>query len=383
MRIAYVCSSSNFTAKTFHRANAIVKYIDTNFDADIIEVGPRTRYQKIGRNANLSHFINVFISWVLTVLNLFSIFILPKTLIANLWASIAFFSPRSGKKHDVLMFYEPIYAYLPFYMKGRYKFFVYERTDHYPSAFQGATRSFIGILDSYCLRKADLVVCVSKTLAMEARIRGAKKVITIPNGIYANDFKSKINKYFDNDDKHKTIIYVGNLIYARWGVDFLLRAFMYCLKSNPDLKLIIVGEGPLRAKLEDFVRENGIEDKVEFKGFVLHEDLPKVLSQASIGVAPYMPTEHTKYAAALKILEYMAAGLPVVVTNVGEFINIVKKNDAGIVVKYDIEAFAKTILKIINDPSLRERMGKNGKIAVKDYDWNVLLKKEFGAIKSL
>ena len=79
----------------------------------------------------------------------------------------------------------------------------------------------------------------------------------------------------------------------------------------------------------------------------------------------------------------MASGLPVVATDVGPPVLIVEEEGAGFVVPYESEAFARAIIKLVNNPQLGKEMGNRGKMASLKYDWNTLLKNEFEAISKV
>ena len=93
------------------------------------------------------------------------------------------------------------------------------------------------------------------------------------------------------------------------------------------------------------------------------------------------PSKLIEYACPLKLFHYMAAGLPVIGTDIGEMGMLIRKHNIGIPIKFDKEELAGKVVELINNSSLRADFSKNGREAVKQYDWSVLLDK-FGKILS-
>jgi phosphatidyl-myo-inositol alpha-mannosyltransferase len=129
-----------------------------------------------------------------------------------------------------------------------------------------------------------------------------KPVAIIPNGIYLEDFKPPA--HFNDNRKHKTILYVGRLE-GRKGVKYLLHAFQELTQRRPNVSLIVAGDGPDRSKLEMLATDLEIEDKVTFLGFVSHDDKTKYYRSSDLFCAPALFGE----CFGVVLLEAMASGL--------------------------------------------------------------------------
>lgn len=176
-----------------------------------------------------------------------------------------------------------------------------------------------------------------------------------------------ISKYHhsENDKKIRTLITVGRLSKEK-NQQMLIQAFYEVKKINLEVKLVIVGDGVERKKLEEKVQNLNLNDSVTFVGNVT--DVENYLCNADIfllsSIYEGIP---------LAILEAMAAELPIIATNVGGIKDIVTNN--GILVSSgNVEEMKKAILKLVENPKLIKEMGLNSRLNVKKYDINSVVK---------
>jgi glycosyltransferase involved in cell wall biosynthesis len=116
---------------------------------------------------------------------------------------------------------------------------------------------------------------------------------------------------FNDDDR--VLVYMGSFFYFS-GLSDALDELAEVSKSSPNLKFLIVGGGEQDAELKERVERLGISEKVVFTGFVSYEELPRYLKIADVAVNTLEPTLVANVAFPNKVLQYMAAGLPVVST---------------------------------------------------------------------
>jgi glycosyltransferase involved in cell wall biosynthesis len=132
------------------------------------------------------------------------------------------------------------------------------------------------------------------------------------------------------------------------------------LKEMPEVHFIIIGDGPLRQKLEAYSSELGISAHVHFLG--LRQDVSDILQELDVAVLSSHPIVETLSVA---VLEYMAAGKPVVATRVGSIPELVHDGENGYLVDPgDSEALANRIMRLLKNPALAEKMGKAGQARV-------------------
>jgi len=110
-----------------------------------------------------------------------------------------------------------------------------------------------------------------------------------------------------------------------------------------------------------------IESNVTFTGAVSHEKIPALLASADIAVAPYLPLNDF-YFSPLKLGEYLAAGLPVVVTACGDLDPLLRDGVSSLrVPPGDVPALARALRRLTGDPELRQRLGRAGRRVAEDH----------------
>lgn len=206
--------------------------------------------------------------------------------------------------------------------------------------------------------RANHIICVSEAGRKELKGLGVRVgVSVIPPPINIDE----INKYFkENGDRsvrqQKDIIIgiVSRLSEEKRHVD-LLEAFAILAKKYPDIKLLIVGDGPLRGKLEAMTRRLKIDNRVSFVGF--QKDVHKYLGVMDIFVLPSR-TEGVPIA----IAEAMACGLPVIASRVGGIPEIVDDQVNGILFDSgNVGELSSALAQIIEDPEKRKSFGTNAR----------------------
>ena len=211
------------------------------------------------------------------------------------------------------------------------------------------------------------VAAATATIAVSDPVRdwvrertGSESVHTVPNGVSITRIVPRPEEIGD-----PVVTFVGTL--KPWhGVADLLAAA--ALAKRP-WKLRIIGDGPERAALEEQAAGLGIE--VDFRGAVAPADMPGQLAGSAIGVAPYpdLGGEQQQYFSPLKVYEYLAAGLPVVASAVGQLPQIL--GELGTLVPpSDPAALAAAIDTLAADPVLRGKLGWRGRMQAEEkHSW--------------
>ena len=204
-------------------------------------------------------------------------------------------------------------------------------------------------------------ICVSDPVRdwVIARTEGTR-VFTVLNGVNVHRITPQ-----PESPGAPVVTFVGTL--KPWhGVDVLLRARA---QAHKDWQLRIIGDGPMRAELDDLARSLGID--VDFRGAVAPDAIPQHMAGTAIGVAPYpaMDTDSDQYFSPLKVYEYMAAGLPVVASRVGQLPEIMGES-AYLVPPSDPEALAEALDALVANPVERAQVGSdNRRQAEREHSW--------------
>ena len=153
--------------------------------------------------------------------------------------------------------------------------------------------------------------------------------------------------------------FVGRLAPEK-GPDVFVHIASLVHKQLETCHFVLVGEGPMRKKLEDDINNLGLSDWVHLAG--LQSDMPKIYASLDLTVS-------TSYSEAmpLAIIEAMASGLAVVSTNVGGIVDIVEAGRTGLLNKVgDLKGMATGIVTLMSDASARIEMGKAARKRVKE-----------------
>ncbi len=232
------------------------------------------------------------------------------------------------------------------------------------------------IISNIVLRSAGAVVVLTQDMKDTLRATFKGNVAVIPNGIDGENFGRAIIKDMRQElaigSGEKIIIFVGGLKPIK-GVRYLIEAFAMVAQKMPNARLLLVGDGPERQNLEAMVIKEGLKEKVHFVGKIENDAIVTYMMTGDIFVLPSLSEGF-----GIVNLESMACGLPIIATNVGGIPEIVTDGENGFLVSPKNPAqIAEKILLLFTDDKLREKISKNNKEKVKEYDWqNIVAKLE-------
>ena len=207
------------------------------------------------------------------------------------------------------------------------------------------------------------------------------KLVKIAPGIDISHFKpegdlSKINAVRSElkIGSEPLILSVGRLVHRK-GQDKLITAMPKILAKRPDAKLLLIGQGPRKAKLDSLVAKYGIADSVKFLGSIAYTDLPKYLNASDLFVMPSRSRLMGLEVEGLGIvyLEASACALPVIAGSSGGAPDALIDGRTGYVVDgRDIDQIANRVLSLIDNPKQAEEMGKAGRVWVESHwRWDI------------
>lgn len=239
--------------------------------------------------------------------------------------------------------------------------------------------------------KADHVVSVSEVLAQSTINRwnlNPAKVSTVNNGVDIEKFvnlKDSVSVARRNNlEGRPLIMFVGN--FRLWhGVDILIDAFSAVAATNTQAKLILVGDSPLRADLENQVKRLGLADRVIFTGQVDHQAVAKWLHLATVTVLSHRPTPAAMAGSPMKLFEYMAAGKAIVAPALPNIEKILThRKNALLFPPADPAGLAAALLELLADDHLRDRLAQTGRAeAVQKYSWDRAVRELLHIFRSL
>jgi len=240
-------------------------------------------------------------------------------------------------------------------------------------------------MEKKAVARADAVIAVGKALKdwiIQDLGADADKVFYVPNGVNGEEFrfdKSKgenIRRRLSYSETDKVITFVKALSEQN-GIRYFINALPLIKKRYPNLRLIVLGDGPLRKEMERIVIKNELSDNVRFIGRVPNEEVPSYLSASDIFILPSIPLGGAKETFGISLIEAMACELPVIATSVGGPKEILEDGkvqmgkDVGILIPpKDPKAIADKVIYLLEHPEEAREMGKRAReYVVNNYTW--------------
>ncbi len=212
------------------------------------------------------------------------------------------------------------------------------------------------------LHLSDAIICPSNvTRDYIASLGLNRKLVTvIPNGVSASDFSPSPLPI--RDDRVPVLLYIGTL--ADWqGLDIVIKALPKILEQRA-VRLHIVGRGRSRQRkiLSKQIRKLGVEGSVTVQPAIPHHEIPALIAASDICVAPLGLNDRnvTQGACPIKVLEYMAAGRPLLASNMPIVRELVREDmDALLFSPNDPDDLARQVLTLLNDFDLSKRLAES------------------------
>ena len=167
------------------------------------------------------------------------------------------------------------------------------------------------------------------------------------------------------------VLFVGNLLADR-GLVEAIDAIDRVRRVIPDAALVVIGDGREEPRLAAHIRNAGLGEFVRLLGWKPLSEHADYYEHASIGLLPFLPTEHIRITLANKLFDYMGAGLPIIATDVPPMRRVLDETGAGVLVKdAEADAIAAAIVELLADPARRKALGDRGRAAVAGpYSWS-------------
>jgi glycosyltransferase involved in cell wall biosynthesis len=240
-------------------------------------------------------------------------------------------------------------------------------TARYPFLYKIRGTAFKWLLYRWLLPKADHVFVQSEQMRLDVAAQGIAlhKMTAVPMGVRidlcAVPDLSRSRRIVPSGVP--CVLYLGTLNRVR-RLDFLIRAFARVVAVEPRALLYIVGQGDHpedRTYLENEAARLNISSSVVFVGQLPQQQALAYVQESDVCTSPFYPTPILQSTSPTKLVEYMAAGKPVVANDHPEQKRVIEESGAGICVAYDEDAFAAAILSLLEDPERSRAMGERGR----------------------
>ena len=216
-------------------------------------------------------------------------------------------------------------------------------------------------IETYIFQKADAIIVVSKCLKQTIVNLGvpASKIHVMPNAVNAEEFDKdiKVSGEILNNVKIGDSVIIGFVGYlVKWhNLDFLIECFAEICKLHNNVRLLLVGDGPLKNELEQLLKKHGIDSLAVFTGNVKHSEIPQYIKLMDICIIP----NSNEYRSPIKMFEYMAMSKVVLVPDTEPIRDIITDNINGVIFKQaDKASFTARLDALIRSGDTRDRVGK-------------------------
>jgi glycosyltransferase involved in cell wall biosynthesis len=262
---------------------------------------------------------------------------------------------------------------------GRAGKVVYWAVDFVPDRFgagSAMTRAY-DALDAFCCQQVDLRIELSQAAreGRDARHRiapgaGAPRVVA-PVGSWLE----RVPVTPEDGWRSRRVVFIGHLV-ERMGGDTVIEAMQLLAQRGVEVTADIAGRGPLEESLRAQATSCGLQDRVRFHGFISdHRALERLLAEAAVALAPYSTRveSFTRYADPSKLKSYLAAGLPILLTDVPPNAHELAEHAGAQVLADDPVAFADAIERTLADPDAWQTRRLAARHHARQFDWNSIV----------
>ena len=280
------------------------------------------------------------------------------------------FASRKGRKFNLYIGADCLNALVGIFLHriGVVQSVVFYGIDYTPRRFKNPLKNSIyQALNKIASQHSDFIWNVSCRMAEVRERFGVERwrnLVVLAGTYNKNDIKRVPS------GASRTLVIVSHLTQSK-GIQLAIRALPKIVERIRDANLFVIGTGPYEKELKHMVKELHLDNHVEFLGPMHHGQLMSFLPKCGIALATYVPDPYsiTVYADPIKIKDYLACGLPIIVTKVPEAAYEVEHNKVGLAIDYSEEELAKAVVKVLTDEKLFKEMRENALELAAKYDY--------------
>ena len=220
------------------------------------------------------------------------------------------------------------------------------------------------------------IILYSPNLIKEWDLEKYKNKISIANEYFIDIDEFKIKYKFN--ERENLVGYIGRLSEEKGVLNFV-KAIPEILKERKEIKFMVGGDGLLRDKIEKYLNENNLDDKVKLVGWIPHNELPDYLNKLKLIILP-------SYTEGLPgtMLEAMACSTPVLATSVGAIPDVIKDGETGFLMENNSPGcIARNIIKVLESPNLDKIIEDAQKLIKDKYTYEPTTRKYRDSLKGL
>ncbi len=325
-----------------------------------IQVAPFPGWRTLTRMLGAPLPVNPF--WRVRAMRIFRAAGVDRLMVRDL--PLALLAGVIGKRLDVPVFFDMAENYpaaLVAYNKSIYKPFLFGH-GWLPKQYEKISLRYMARVFVVAQEQADRLAAIGFD---RARI---SVVMNTPDVDYYQDCVRQ-NAAASPSDGAQSLLYIGK-VDAHRGVNLLVKAMAGIGRRFPAARMVIVGDGTQKRRLERYAQELGVSERVVFAGWLPFDRVPGYVAASTLCLIPHLKSEHTETTIPNKIFDYMAFGKPVVASDCAPLARIIREADCGRVFRSgDAGDLAAKVIELLADPQ-RATVGGNGRRAVAaQYHW--------------
>ena len=175
---------------------------------------------------------------------------------------------------------------------------------------------------------------------------------------------SEVRQKWGLSESDQVIVFIGTL-FEFSGLDVFIRQFPQVIMQIPEAKLLIVGDGPQRLKLERIITELGLERQVIITGFQPYQTMPQYINLATICINPFLISDTTMDIFPAKIVQYIACGKATVATPLLGITTLLPGGSHGVIYANSADEMAREVVSLLKSTERRQQLGYAGMNYVK------------------
>ncbi len=239
---------------------------------------------------------------------------------------------------------------------------------------------FLDLLNKVFLKRADMVIVISKEIGKELvdvyKVK-PEKIYHLPLGVDLDSFNLKNDDLANSSDDYINLIYVGTITSYR-GIDTIIKALVKVIskRSNIILKLVGKGEEEDVKALKRLAEGLGVNDHIEWVGEIAHDEVAREIAESTIALSPLPDIESFRVSSPAKVFEYLALNKVVLASDILAHRKIIKHRENGMLIEPDDdEKWADTIIDVIENANLRHSLEKKARKSIEANDWKIMVRR--------
>lgn len=244
------------------------------------------------------------------------------------------------------------------------------------SQYSWAQKKMFAWQEQWGLRHADGITVASRALQSIMWSLGVKRerVVHVPNGVQPSVVSGQWSVVSDQRAAMTILLYTR---FFEFKVERVIEVLRRVLEQVPEAKLFVVGKGFFNEENE-LLRQaeaSGLRDRIEYAGWVDADRLPELFRRPSVAIYPFDDTLINRTKCSVKLIDLLAAGVPVVADAVGQNVEYITHNETGVIVPSgDVEAMTNAVIDLLRDPDRRLQLSENAMRDVRErFDWDCLV----------